>query len=238
MGRQRSVHAVAAGVGVPQEVRAEVVSVSRGVAWLRSADGPVHLTGPSGPQGPLTVIADPLPRLALGDLAHIVLTRAERRPTPPWPPLADAGALHAALAWARPWAWRDPRLDLLRPGRAVEAARALAGSGPGLTPSGDDALAGYLLARRAAGNGGERSEASDVLAVVAARSGEPSASLVRWAARGETFDVAAAVLRALLRGDAAPDGPSLARLVALGGETGRAMLAGMIAGLEPVAGGR
>jgi Protein of unknown function (DUF2877) len=236
MGRERNVRPVAAGVGVPDEVLAEVVSVSPGVAWLRSTDGPVHLTGPRGPLGPLTVIADPLPHLGLGDLAHIVLARAERRPTPPWPPPADPDALGAALAWARPSAWRDPRLDGLRPGHAVEAAPALAGSGPGLTPSGDDALAGYLLARRAAGNGADGSEAREVLTVVVARSGEPSLSLVRWAARGETFDVAAAVLRALLRGE--PDAPSLSRLLALGGETGRAMLAGMIAGLEPVAGGR
>jgi hypothetical protein len=237
MARERIVHAVAAGAGVPGDVLAEVVGEAHGAAWLRSAAGPVHLTGPRGPRGPLTVVADPLPRLALGDGVRLVLDRAARPAPPAWPPLAGADAVRGALAWARPAAWRDRRLDLLAPGGARQAAEALAGSGPGLTPSGDDALAGYLLARRASAGEAAAADAAEVLAVVAARSGEPSASLVRWAARGETFDVAAAVLSALLRGDAS-GGPALRRLVGLGGETGRAMLAGMVAGLEPTIAGR
>jgi hypothetical protein len=108
-------------------------------------------------------------------------------------------------------------------------AAEMAGLGPGLTPSGDDVLAGYLLARQAVDRDAAEGEARQVLDAMRVRSGELAIELARWAAEGESFALALDARDALLgHGDLG----AWRRLGALGGETGSAMLAGMVAALR------
>jgi Protein of unknown function (DUF2877) len=120
---------------------------------------------------------------------------------------------------------------------AVETAESLVGLGPGLTPSGDDMLAGLLLALRLLGGairGGTRAvwladwlgaavthDASD-------RTTSVSATLLHCAARGQAAAEVATVLRAFAGQE--PAGPAVARLLAAGHTSGADLAWGLAAG--------
>jgi hypothetical protein len=116
---------------------------------------------------------------------------------------------------AAPW---DPvprvRVCMWAPLRITPNPELLAGQGAGLTPGGDDILAGY-----AAGLvlwHGRRSEAEAIADVAAPRTTLLSATLLRHAARAELPEAAHALLE---RGDPAPlrrFGRSSGRLLMLG----------------------
>ena len=125
---------------------------------------------------------------------------------------------------------------------AASIALDLLGRGEGLTPLGDDviagALAGLLLLGNAAGTGPFRlfeEVAGPVLAAAPARTTLFSAALLAHAATGE---VAAPVGRLLLalagRGD---PGRSLEALLAVGHTSGRGLASGVLAGAAAVARG-
>ncbi len=120
---------------------------------------------------------------------------------------------------------------------AVEVAEDLVGLGPGLTPSGDDVLAGLLLALRLLGGairGGTRAVwlADWLSAAVTSDAGDRttsvSATLLHCAARGQ----AAAEVAAVLRGFAGqePVGPAVTRLLAAGHTSGADLAWGLAAG--------
>lgn len=110
------------------------------------------------------------------------------------------------------------RLDRLAMHPDSTAVAGLLGRGPGLTPSGDDVLAGYLFAAKAFGL-----EVGRVDAAVAARApqatGAVSAQLLRHAGRGEAIGEVVALVDALT--DPLTEGPrhyaaaALDRLAAL-----------------------
>jgi Protein of unknown function (DUF2877) len=109
------------------------------------------------------------------------------------------------------------------PARAV--ARLL-GRGPGLTPAGDDVLAGFLVAARALGLDARRMRA--VTAALAPRCTTAlSAALLWYAARGECIDEVAAVVAALT-GHGHPE-PALERLLTVGHTSGGALAVGLAA---------
>ncbi|MBW9215523.1 DUF2877 domain-containing protein [Mumia sp. zg.B53] len=82
------------------------------------------------------------------------------------------------------------------------AVDALLGRGPGLTPLGDDVLAGWLVTRHAAGYRGGRL-AQAVLAVASVRTTTVSSTLLLHAARGEGVPQLCALVESLGRpGDA------------------------------------
>ncbi len=213
-----------------------VLASGAGWAWLRTDTGrPVHVTGERGPRGPLTAVVARVPVLRPGERLGLdpSAARAWRTPAPPAPAapglVGEACAVVSGHGWNDPWAralGREPLEDVLP---------RLAGRGPGLTPAGDDALLGYLLARRALTGAGARPLAARILWAARSRSGGPSLALLRLAARGEAPEPAALMRDALLRAD----GPSLAaalrRLAAYGRTTGRAILTGLCAGLTPAA---
>jgi hypothetical protein len=89
----------------------------------------------------------------------------------------------------------------------------LLGRGPGLTPAGDDVLAG-LLAGRAAYGPDDRALADAICALAPSRTTALSAALLRHAARGECIPEVAAFTAALT--GAGPVGPAAARLLAVG----------------------
>jgi hypothetical protein len=130
-----------------------------------------------------------------------------------------------------------------RPDRAQELERAvgtcvvdvaaLLGHGPGLTPSGDDLLAGYLLGCRAFGV-----DAADIrrqiVAMAPGRTTSLSAALLRHAADGWCIPQVAAVIAAL--GRAAPDPDAVRALLAVGSSSGSALGAGIVAAAHVLVG--
>jgi hypothetical protein len=99
------------------------------------------------------------------------------------------------------------------------ATAGLLGRGPGLTPAGDDVLAGFLLGARAFGLDATRALAV-VEAPAPARTTSLSAALLRHAARGECISEVSAFV-------ADPVGPALGRLLAIGHTSGAALATGL-----------
>ncbi len=104
---------------------------------------------------------------------------------------------------------------------ADAAAERLVGLGPGLTPAGDDVLAGALAALHLLGGPPLRVRA-------AGRTTTLSAALLACAARGEVLAQAATLLRAL-GGDGAP-APAALALARVGHTSGRDLAAGLLLG--------
>jgi hypothetical protein len=118
---------------------------------------------------------------------------------------------------------------------AAAAARELAGLGPGLTPAGDDLLAGFaatwLLAARALGR--DVRAARRLTAAVAAAAGPRASPLgAGWlghAARGEVGEAQGALLTCLLAREEAPElEAAAARVLAYGATSGADWLAGVV----------
>ncbi len=124
------------------------------------------------------------------------------------------------------------------PSALCSAAAALLGRGPGLTPEGDDYLAGALAATRtlgaSLGAGGALVMLDDAAAQLAAaartRTTAFSAALICCALRGEVAAPAAAFLRALAgRGDVRG---AHRNLLSVGHSSGPALAAGIVLGAE------
>jgi hypothetical protein len=144
--------------------------------------------------------------------------------SPPEPAGEDAGvraALAAALAAApSPPAAFAAGLAALARGDHAAAVSALAGRGPGLTPAGDDVLAGYAAWRHAAG---------EPVALASPRCSPLGRAYLRCAQRGELPEPAARLLAAIRAGDvtlARRRTPGLARW---GATSGAAILWGFAA---------
>ncbi len=119
-------------------------------------------------------------------------------------------------------------------GGILHSARLLLGKGPGLTPEGDDYLAGALSGTRLLGEALGRDRTTTLIAGVSvplaklaeARTTSFSASLIQSALRGQVAEPAGALLRALTgRGDIASCHQSLLRV---GHSSGPALAAGMV----------
>jgi hypothetical protein len=130
-------------------------------------------------------------------------------------PLADLGAAASDRAAA-----------------AVVAARLL-GSGPGLTPSGDDVLAGFLVGAVAFGI--DAAELRDATAVLApSRTTALSAALLWHAARGECIDELAALAAVMTNQRCAAEqaGHAVSRLLSVGHTSGAALALGLVIAAE------
>jgi hypothetical protein len=181
---------------------------------------------------------DPVPRL--GTPAHGVLAAAVDRLAsllPAWPPPTDAAAalargraaLAAALAATRAPGGSAAAIDV--------AVVGLVGLGPGLTPAGDDLLAGtvagLVLLGRALGRAGDAAVATGhrvgaAAARAAAGTTALSADLTRHAGAGAVALPAAAVCRALAGyGDLRH---ALAGLLAVGHTSGADLAQGLLLG--------
>jgi Protein of unknown function (DUF2877) len=119
---------------------------------------------------------------------------------------------------------------------AAVAARLL-GSGPGLTPSGDDVLAGFLAGAFAFGL--DAAALRQAIAVLApARTTALSAALLWHSARGECINELAAVV-ALLTGQRRPGpeepGRAVSRLLSVGHSSGAALAMGLVIAAESAA---
>ena len=117
---------------------------------------------------------------------------------------------------------------------ATAAATRLLGSGPGLTPSGDDVLTGFLAGAAAFGlDAAALREATAVLAP--GRTTALSAALLWHAARGECIDELAAVAAALTsygRPEPRQAADALRRLLSVGHTSGAALALGLVTAAE------
>jgi hypothetical protein len=179
---------------------------------------------------PMTSIADGSGEAVIGDnclawtgSAGPVVVRSVREwaPARVGPGLLAADAL-AALGDALPAPAAlgiDGALVRLLPTEPAAAVAGLLGVGPGLTPAGDDVIAGFLVGARACGL-----DTSEALAAVAAmahdRTTALSAALLWHAARGECISEVAAVL-------ASPSDSSLGELLRIGHTSGAALALGL-----------
>lgn len=205
----------------------------RRAAYLALGADVVHLAAPGLPLGPLTARLTAWRPLAPAQWVEVNARRARVRAwrfPPPAPPRAIGAAVAAARAALPP---AEVALDDLSD--LAAAARRLAGAGPGLTPAGDDVLAGFMLAL--ALTGGDVRAAWRAIAPALPASTPIARAYLRAAARGECAEPLAAVLDAALRGD----GEAAARLApgvtAWGATTGPALLAGFAAGISRRAAG-
>lgn len=105
----------------------------------------------------------------------------------------------------------------------VSACRLLEGRGGGLTPAGDDALAGIMLVAAA-----DRTQRPTLRRLAQrARTSELSRAFLTWAARGSSIEPAHAVLEAAASGDRAGLVRAARTLAAVGASSGRTLLAGL-----------
>lgn len=243
---RRSARAIVIGAGARRALRAGAGSTAGGVvAWTFGPGGYarfgelyVLLAQPRSPIGPLSILVAGLVRgdLVPGDPAvvsgdallvgplRVALAGARDVPAPRMDVLAPGweAALEAALAIvAPPPSELTPGLAALGAGDVAKAVAQLAGRGEGLTPAGDDVLAGYAAWRWAGGT---------PVTLPAARCAPLGRAYLRCAERGELPQPASGVLAAIRTGDA-PAAVGRARgLSEWGASSGAALLWGMAAG--------
>jgi hypothetical protein len=248
--------------GPPQ--RARTLGIATHAVWLHAGDQVLVISTPDAVRLPIGVVVAAVGRPPLADSAaaggvvgegHVIIGDLDLRVARWWEPRPALGrttstALRSRLAGLTeaPPAITENRLrgalTAWDPGRLVGAAGGLLGSGGGLTPEGDDYLAGVVAALRCLAPAlGHRAAAAmlDAAAPALVEAGERrttalSASLLRAALRGQVAAPAGALLRAFTgRGDVAA---AHARLLGVGHTSGPALAAGMVLGARAlVAGG-
>ena len=242
--------AVVAGPGAARALRAGGsgrLEVALGVGgYVRlGASGWLLVTGPRAPVGPLSLLVAGLGRRqaeaawdahvdAAGALVvgpHRIAIDAVSSPGSLPPRLRRPGtgchqAMAAAVAACRPSpAALRPGLAALEQGALARAVELLAGRGDGLTPAGDDALAGYAAWTVAAGS------PVTLSALAAPRASPIGLAYLLCAERGEVPEPATGVIAAVLGGDTRAAGRHALALRSWGASSGAALLWGMAAAL-------
>jgi hypothetical protein len=115
---------------------------------------------------------------------------------------------------------------------ALRTAVRLIGLGPGLTPAGDDVMAGTMAGLVLLGHPAAERFAAGVYSLAAGRTTELSRALLRHAASGRVSGEYAAVLHGLV--GERPLGPAIAGLLATGSTSGRAMALGLCTAIDLV----
>jgi len=111
-------------------------------------------------------------------------------------------------------------------------AAALAGLGPGLTPAGDDLLAGMMLALQAGSQPQARAYCGTIFEAAAPRTTRLSGAFLRAAYEGKVDERWHDLLRSLASGDNVLVDQAAAAVAAFGATSGVAMLDGFVLGLE------
>jgi len=238
---RRVVRAVVAGPGARRALcdgfDGEVELAFGPGGYVRCGDRWVLLAPARSPVGPLSVLVAGLSRgdLVPGDAAVVTdgalvvgalqITLAGAREVPPLrsgPPMPGwRQALDCALAVVPPAPCAlAPGIAALAAGDLEAAPARLAGRGEGLTPAGDDVLAGFAGWRWAAGA---------PVTLPAGRCAPLGRDYLRCAERGELPEPAAAVLSAIRGGDAAAAARRAGGLARWGASSGAALLWGMAA---------
>ncbi|MFC7594855.1 DUF2877 domain-containing protein [Terrabacter sp. GCM10028922] len=222
--------------------------------YLVVPGGLVVLVPTDAPRGPLHVRVETLPdigpeclvwvdrhRLRIGD--HCILLDA-----PIWSPqLPPAASLARARGGARCWLPDlGPALDVGTVGRAELGAAAVTalrrgdvgtfaaevgGRGPGLTPAGDDMMAGVLLVARAMWGASGMAAWTHVQRKHLARTNDIASAFLTCAAQGRCIEPAHDLLHGLARGDHGAVSAAAERLCHFGSSSGAALAYGLRAAL-------
>ncbi|WP_104526244.1 DUF2877 domain-containing protein [Blastococcus atacamensis] len=115
---------------------------------------------------------------------------------------------------------------------ALRTATRLIGSGPGLTPAGDDVMAGTIAGLVLLGHPAADRVAAGVCGLATGRTSDLSAALLRHAAAGRVSAEYGAVLRGLV--GERPLAPAVDRLLDGGATSGRAMALGLCTAIDLV----
>jgi len=243
---RRSARAVVIGPGARRALRDGAGATAGGAVDLAFGPGGyvrlgrrrVLLAPARSPLGPLSILVAGLARgdLVVGDPAvvgggallvgplRIELAGAREPPAPRATELAPGwpAALDAALGGvAAPPPALLRGLDALAAGDLSRAVAQLAGRGDGLTPAGDDVLAGFAAWRWAGGA---------PVSLATQRCAPLGRDYLRCAERGELPAPAAAVLHAIRSADPRAAARRASRLAGWGASSGAALLWGIAAG--------
>ncbi len=222
-----------------------VVGVYSKAAYLRLPGGLVALTTFDVPSGPIHLrCSEPLGRLRPGDRAVVAGTVLQAGPLLlalggaqvwegrlPAGDLAGAGERFAAdLAAAAAGSSLDPALarraaGLLGDGDLAGAGGCLGGAGPGLTPAGDDCLAGILLISKVRGR-----PAEDIASGV--ETNQVARAFLHWAARGQSIEPVHRFLVSAEEADIGGAADALKELTNFGHSSGADLALGLKLGLE------
>ncbi|HZQ26432.1 MAG TPA: DUF2877 domain-containing protein [Acidimicrobiales bacterium] len=216
----------------PPEGTARVQAVFSRAAYLRIGDRLLAVCGPRVPAGPLHLRLSRLPALAPGFPVRLAAWRPG--PHQRWnPPAVDLGACEWLDLPGVPALTRSAGLDpalvaaarpLVERGDVVALADLVGGCGPGLTPSGDDLLAGVLLvaALRDSAPAAARAEAA-----LAPRTTDVARAFLHWAARGRSIAPVHHLLAALAQRDQEAAALALRALAGVGATSGAALALGV-----------
>lgn len=206
-----------------------VVAVYRAAAYLRFPAGLLALTNGRAPPGPLHLRVAIVPVLQPGDPVCVDAAGVYGRH---WSISLDAPTWVGELppGDAVPWPQRPAGPAgslgrLLRTGGVAGLAARIGGRGPGLTPSGDDVLAGVLLVARTLW--GAAAEPDLVAVGGSVVTTDVAAAFLAWAARGQCIEPAHGWLAALAGGDHVRAARAMARLAGVGASSGRALRFGL-----------
>lgn len=180
----------------------------------------VDMVTPAGPER-LSVDLGRAPRWEppVVDAAALRRAAASRTPGPRPHDLAAVAGLPGALV--------DAAADeLAGTGDLVALARLVGGLGPGLTPAGDDLLAGVLVAD-AALHPQAGAARHDAAVTAAARTNDVAAAFLRWAAAGQCIRPVHDVLLAVAAGDSGGEVAARHRVGRIGASSGAALLLGL-----------
>jgi uncharacterized protein DUF2877 len=225
--------------------------------YVRLGDSYVLVATPRAPRGPLTLLVSGLERqpLAPGDHAfvdhalhigpHTIPLIAAAPPPPPEPFRPGWRTALAAALQAVPSPPRDftPGLAALQAGDTESAIPLLAGRGEGLTPAGDDVLAGHAYLRgqtlyvrstapshfrpRPKPKGSDPLSCVYVSALAVGRASPIGLAYIRCAERGEVPEVVGRVVDAVRAGDVVAARLRARAVSRWGSSSGAAMLWGV-----------
>jgi hypothetical protein len=214
-------------VGVVRARFARAAYVDFGGELLAVGDGAL-------PPGPIHLRLRRLPSLTVGQRFRVVIDSRHC-----WRPTAiDPHGLVRHRDMARATLGRIPspfgggltrRVQaMVDAGAVVELAGLIGGRGPGLTPAGDDVLAGILVADAL---GPDRFRADRPAAAVAAPTSDVAQAFLRWAARGRSIEPVHRLLAAVAAGDADAAARAMQAQAAVGATSGCDLAFGLRLGL-------
>lgn len=221
-----------------------VVGVYSKAVYLRLPGGLVALTTFDVPSGPVHARTSvPIERLRLGD--QVVLTelflqagpalvnlenpRVWKGATPASDELVETLPLALRLLESAPPSALDPKIvdttaALLAGDDLAAAAVLLGGRGPGLTPAGDDCLAGILLVAAIASGGAASSDLRKIAESV--DTNDVSRTFLKWSALGQCIEPVHRFL-VLVSRDAEGASDALQEVTNLGHSSGADMALGL-----------
>lgn len=217
--------------------RGQVELVLSGGAYVRLGPSDwILLAEPGSPFGPLSVAVDGLERLELRPGAPAEVTRCQlwvgevvlslERMRDRRCAAACGGSAATRASLPTPPLPLESGLAALAAARLSDGVRLLAGVGEGLTPAGDDVLAGFAAGRRALG------EPVAISPMAAGRASPLGLAYLRCAERGELPDAGARLLDALCRGSTARARAAVASLGSWGSSSGFALAWGINAAVS------